>query len=74
MERNLFRRNESCFEIRQKHLKERIREDLELFLADNCQAWVLHGDGSYERLHPGKDEPVSAQQMFLEQLGMPAAR
>ncbi len=72
MDRNLFRRNESCFEVRQKHLKDRIRDDLDLFLADNCQAWVLHGDGSYERLTAGKNERVSAQQEFLEQLGMPA--
>ncbi len=74
MDRNLFRRNESCFEVRQKHLKERIREDLELFLADNCQSWLLHGDGTYERLTAGKDEPVSAQREFLERLGMPAGR
>ncbi len=71
MERNMFRRNESCFEVRQKRLKEQIRSDLELFLADNCQSWVLHGDGSYERLKPGKEEPVSAQRMFLESLAMP---
>ena len=68
MERNLFRRNESCFEIRQKAMKEQIRHDLELFLADNCQAWVLHGDGSYERLSPGSGEPVSAQDTFLNNL------
>ena len=72
MERNLLRRNESCFEIRQKRLKDQIRGDLELFLADNCQAWTLHGDGSYERLSPGKDEPVSAQAVFLETLAAPS--
>jgi polyphosphate kinase len=72
MERNLLRRNESCFEIRQKRLKDQIRGDLELFLADNCQAWTLHGDGSYERLKPGKDEPVSAQAVFLETLAAPS--
>lgn len=71
MDRNLFRRNESCFEIRQKHLKNQIRHDLELFLADNCQAWDLHSDGSYERLRPGSDEPVSAQETFLELLAIP---
>ena len=71
MERNLLRRNESCFEIRQKRLKDQIRGDLELFLADNCQAWVLHGDGSYERLTPGTAEPVSAQAVFLEKLAAP---
>jgi len=68
MERNMFRRNESCFEIRQKAMKEKIRRHLELFLADNCQAWVLSGDGSYERQSPGKGERISAQDMFLETL------
>ena len=71
MERNMFRRNESCFEIRQKAMKDKLRRHLELFLADNCQAWVLDGDGRYERLSPGKDERVSAQEAFLEQLTAP---
>jgi polyphosphate kinase len=72
MERNLLRRNESCFEIRQKRLKNQIREDLELFLADNCQAWALNGDGSYERLTPGREEPISAQAEFLKKLAAPS--
>jgi len=72
MDRNLLRRNESCFEIRQKAMKEQIMHDLELFLADNCQAWVLHGDGSYERLQPGNDERVSAQDTFLRLLAAPS--
>jgi polyphosphate kinase len=73
MERNLLRRNESCFEIRQKAMKEQIRGDLELFLSDNCQAWVLHGDGSYERSAPRKgEERISAQETFVEQLALPS--
>jgi len=71
MERNMFRRNESCFEIRQKAMKDQIRQDLELFLADNCQAWVLKGDGSYTRLGPGKNKRISAQETFLQQLATP---
>ena len=71
MDRNMFRRNESCFEIRQKAMKEQIRQDLELFLADNCQAWILKGDGSYKRLTPGKTERISAQEIFLQQLTAP---
>ncbi len=71
MERNMFRRNESCFEIRQKAMRDKLRDHLELFLADNCQAWVLNGDGSYERLTPGKEERISAQETFLEQLTTP---
>ncbi len=72
MERNLFHRNESCFQISQKAMKKQIMSDLELFLADNCQAWVLHGDGSYERLQPGKAAPVRAQAEFLRQLAAPS--
>jgi polyphosphate kinase len=68
MDRNFFRRTETCFPIRQRPLKERLKADLELFLADNCQAWRMHGDGSYEKLYPGKDEPVSAQQTLLAEL------
>ena len=68
MERNMFRRNESCFEIRQKAMKEQIRHDLDLFLADNCQAWVLNADGSYDRLLPGLSERISAQDTFLKLL------
>jgi len=71
MERNLLRRNESCFPVRQKSLKEQLKRDLQLYLADNCNAWVLHGDGSYERLQPGDREPVSAQETFLKLLATP---
>jgi len=70
MDRNFFRRNEACFPIRQKPLKQRLMKDLKLFLADNCQAWVLRGDGSYEKLQPAPGEaPVSAQQKLLKSLG-----
>ena len=72
MERNLKRRNESCFPIHQKSLKRQIKRDLNLYLADNCNAWILHGDGSYERLSPNGEEPVSAQSTFLELLATPA--
>ncbi len=67
MARNLLKRNESCFPVRQKHLKEQIMRDLELYLEDNCQAWELRGDGSYVRLTPGDgEERLSAQERFLD--------
>lgn len=69
MDRNFFRRNETCFPIKQKPLKKRLWSDLELFLADNTAAWILQGDGTYELLRPGDDAPVSAQQIFLDQFG-----
>jgi len=72
MDRNFFHRNETCFPIKQKPLKERLWTDLELFLADNTGAWILQSDGTYERLTPGNELPVSAQQQFLERLSVPA--
>ena len=62
-----------CIRDSQKTLKEQLKRDLELYLADNCNAWVLHGDGSYERLEPGDREPVSAQDTFLQLLASPSA-
>ena len=72
MERNLMRRNETCFPVRQKALRQQLKRDLELYLADNSDAWILHGDGSYERLSPTDSEPLSAQDTFLEMLSMPS--
>ena len=72
MDRNFFRRSETCFPIRQRPLKTRLKKELELFLADNCQAWELNGDGSYTRLTPGSDTPVSAQQTLLNDLASKA--
>ncbi|MGH8168433.1 MAG: polyphosphate kinase 1 [Woeseiaceae bacterium] len=68
MDRNFFRRTETCFPIRQRPLKDRLMSDLELFLADNCQAWRLNGDGSYQKLEPPGAEAVSAQQSLLAEL------
>jgi len=69
MKRNMFRRVESCFPVLGKKLAERIRADLELYLKDNTQAWLLQQDGSYVRATPGPDEPpVRAQAVLLEQL------
>ena len=69
MDRNFFRRTEACFPIRQRPLKDRLKRDLELFLADNCGAWELRGDGSYERLQPDGDNRISAQQILMDELG-----
>jgi polyphosphate kinase len=69
MKRNMFRRVETCFPIASKKLAERIRADLELYLKDNSQAWILQSDGSYLRATPAENEPViRAQAALLEQL------
>ena len=66
MERNFFRRIEVAFPVERKKLKERIIRDLEGWLADNMNAWMLLPDGTYARTEPGLDTPFSAQQTLLE--------
>jgi polyphosphate kinase len=68
MERNMFHRVEIAFPILEKKARKRIMRELGIYLADNTQAWMLHADGSYERLQPGDSAPVSAQTTLLESL------
>ena len=58
MERNFFRRVEVGFPVLRELQRERILRDLQLYLADNTQAWLLRSDGSYVRTEPGTDAPV----------------
>ena len=65
----MFRRVESCFPVVNKKLAERIRGDLEIYLKDNTQAWLLQTDGTYVRATPKEGEPaIRAQMALLEQL------
>ena len=69
MERNMFNRVEACFPIELKAIREQVKQDLEWYLQDNSQAWILQADGSYvlpERLED--EEPFSAQQALLDSL------
>ena len=43
-------------------------EDLEPYLDDNCQAWVLQSDGNYLHEQPGAREPVAAQTRLMQTL------
>ncbi|MGZ2744408.1 polyphosphate kinase 1 [Burkholderia stagnalis] len=55
MDRNLFRRVEVAFPIRERKLKRRvIQEGLSVFLGDNQSAWLMHSDGHYRRRRSGK--------------------
>jgi polyphosphate kinase len=65
MERNFFRRIEVCFPIERKQHQERIVEDLQTYLADNTQAWVLGQDGSYTRASADNAPSLSAQETLL---------
>lgn len=69
MERNLFSRVEVGFPLLIKKVRDRVLGELDYYLADNQQAWLLGNDGRYIRATPGDDEaPVSAQDKLLEEL------
>ncbi|AYQ38030.1 polyphosphate kinase [Burkholderia aenigmatica] len=55
MDRNLFRRVEVAFPVRDRKLKRRvIAEGLSVCLGDNQSAWLMHSDGHYRRRRAGK--------------------
>jgi polyphosphate kinase len=67
MERNLDNRVEAVTPIHDPRLQERLREILEVCLADNRNCWEMQSDGTYTQRSPG-DEPVrQAQQTFMDQ-------
>jgi polyphosphate kinase len=68
MERNFFRRIEACFPILEPTLKQRIIDDLELYLTDNTQAWQLQSDGEYRRIADPTAPRITAQQELLNRL------
>jgi polyphosphate kinase len=60
---------EICFPIKNKKIRDRILDDMNLYLKDNCQAWILQADGSYLQLTPEAGEArISAQESLLENL------
>ena len=68
MERNFFRRVEVAFPVANKDLKKGILRDLDYYLRDNTQAWLLQSDGTYRCAQPNGAEPFSAQASLLEDL------
>jgi len=69
MERNLLSRVEVAFPIEDPALVARMREDLDTYLADNCQSWALLSDGSYVQKQPAEgEERLASQLVLLERL------
>lgn len=64
MERNLFRRVEVAFPLLDKKLRDRVIADIEDYLADSAQSWLLRADGSYVR--PEKMTLPGIQQKLME--------
>ncbi len=69
MERNFFRRVEVAFPVLRKSHRARILRDLETYLWDNSQAWLLGSDGQYTRCVPGNEPLVVAQQELIDTYG-----
>ncbi len=73
MERNFFRRIETCFPLLDPKLSRRvIKEGLKPYLVDNCQAWDMDADGQFAV--PGAGRPrLCAQEALLAELATPTA-
>jgi polyphosphate kinase len=66
MDRNLHRRIETLFPIKDAKLLRHLRDDvLELYLRDNTQARELLADGTYVRIEAGETLPVNAQMILM---------
>jgi len=74
MERNLLNRVETAFPVETNRLKDRMIKELQAYMKDNSQAWVLQADGSYVRCQPAEGEDViKSQSILLETLATPAS-
>lgn len=69
MDRNLLRRVEVAFPVKDRALKKRvILEGLKLLLKDNATAWKMNSDGSYQQVKPRANQtPVIAQLELIKQ-------
>ncbi|MDY6981757.1 MAG: RNA degradosome polyphosphate kinase, partial [Pseudomonadota bacterium] len=67
MDRNFFRRIETCFPIEEKRMKKKLlKEGLMNYLWDNTQSWLLQSDGSYKQQLAGSSKARSAQALLLD--------
>ncbi len=68
MERNFFRRVEVAFTVDNPELRQRVIDDLDTYLADDAQAWLLDAEGTYHPAAPHKETPTSSQAILLKRL------
>lgn len=67
MPRNLDRRVELMFPVRQEDLKDRVIDILRAQMADNQKARLLKQDGSYDKVSAGRAEPFRVQEHLYTQ-------
>lgn len=69
MNRNLFRRVETCVPILEEKIKRRIiNEGLNTYFKDNTNSWEMKHDGSYQKIK-NRATAFSAQQSLMKKLG-----
>ena len=70
MGRNMFRRIEVAFPVQDPELKRRVvAEGLDVYLADNSDAWDLGADGAWTKRRPrSREKAVSAQADLLAKM------
>ena len=67
MKRNLNRRVETIFPVKDEAIRRQLTTILNVYEKDNMSAWDCQPDGSYVQRRPAKGEPSrSAQQEFIE--------
>jgi len=73
MQRNFFRRVETCFPVLDPKLKRRvIKEGLDYYLSDNVQSWEMNAGGVFERKTPRRGtKHHCAQVELLAELAKP---
>jgi polyphosphate kinase len=70
MSRNMFRRIEVAWPVRDAALRQRvIDEALVPYLHDTLDAWELDSQGRYRRVEPVRGAPVGAQPALMRRLG-----
>jgi polyphosphate kinase len=66
MQRNLDRRVEQLFPLREERHRKKVRRLLDLQLDDTANAWEMNADGDYTRLRPQEgEEPLDSQALLL---------
>lgn len=70
MDRNFFRRVEVCWPIKELDLRDRILNELQTYLKDDKQAWILQSNGSYSKEYNSGPNAISAQSALLNELAL----
>lgn len=69
MNRNFFKRVETCIPILNAKIKRRIiDEGLKIYMQDNSNSWLMDGDGNYTRV-PQIGKRIAAQDYLMSKLG-----